>query len=327
MLRTFINHRRCPLCIVLGVFLLLGIHSSVYAEAPLSEIKEVPGYYRMMLGQFEITALYDGYVGVDRNILHNAPEIEIRSLLSRMFVTGTQMEAPVNAYLINTGSKLVLVDAGAAKVFGPTLGNVPKNLRASGYEPSQVDAVLITHLHGDHMGGLLDDKGKPVFTNATIYVSKAESDYYLSPAIAEKAPVALQHYFKMARDIAAPFVAVGKWKTFEDGNLSIPGIKAIAIPGHTTGHTAYEIRSGDRALLIWGDLVHSMPVQFSNPDVSVEFDTDQKQAIATRKELFKRAAGKTMVAGMHLPFPGIGMVQTDGNNKYLWVPIEFFKAR
>ena len=288
---------------------------------------QAPGYYRMMLGQFEITALYDGYIGLDRKLLHNAPETEIRSLLSRMFITSTQTETAVNAYLINTGSKLVLVDAGAAKVFGPTLGNVLKNLRASGYDPSQVDAILITHLHGDHMGGLLDDTGKPAFIKATIYVFKAENNFYLSPAIAEKAPADMQPYFKMARDIAAPYIALGKWKTFEDGNLPIPGIKAIAIPGHTPGHTAFEVSSGDLTLLIWGDLVHSMAVQFSNPDVSIDFDTDQKQAVATRKELFKSVAGRTLVAGMHLPFPGIGRVQADGYNRYFWVPIQFFQLR
>ena len=326
MTRSLLSHGRRLLCALSCVLLLLGVLSAVHAEAPMAKT-QAPGYYRMMLGQFEITALYDGYTGLDRKLLHNAPETEIRSLLSRMFITSTQMETAVNAYLINTGSKLVLVDAGAARVFGPTLGNVLKNLRASGYDPSQVDAILITHLHGDHMGGLLDDTGKPAFIKATIYVSKAENNFYLSPAIAEKAPTDMQPYFKMARDIAAPYIALGKWKTFEDGNLPIPGIKAIAIPGHTPGHTAFEVSSGDLTLLIWGDLVHSMAVQFSNPDVSIDFDTDQKQAVATRKELFKSVAGRTLVAGMHLPFPGIGRVQADGDNRYFWVPIQFFQLR
>ena len=326
MTRSLLSHGRRLLCALSCVLLLLGVLSAVHAEAPMAKT-QAPGYYRMMLSQFEITALYDGYTGLDRKLLHNAPETEIRSLLSRMFITSTQMETAVNAYLINTGSKLVLVDAGAARVFGPTLGNVLKNLRASGYDPSQVDAILITHLHGDHMGGLLDDTGKPAFIKATIYVSKAENDFYLSPAIAEKAPADMQPYFKMARDIAAPYIALGKWKTFEDSNLPIPGIKAIAIPGHTPGHTAFEVSSGDLTLLIWGDLVHSMAVQFSNPDVSIDFDTDQKQAVATRKELFKSVAGRTLVAGMHLPFPGIGRVQADGYNRYFWVPIQFFQLR
>ena len=169
MTRSLLSHGRRLLCALSCVLLLLGVLSAVHAEAPMAKT-QAPGYYRMMLSQFEITALYDGYTGLDRKLLHNAPETEIRSLLSRMFITSTQMETAVNAYLINTGSKLVLVDAGAARVFGPTLGNVLKNLRASGYDPSQVDAILITHLHGDHMGGLLDDTGKPAFIKAGLPV-------------------------------------------------------------------------------------------------------------------------------------------------------------
>jgi glyoxylase-like metal-dependent hydrolase (beta-lactamase superfamily II) len=228
--------------------------------------------------------------------------------------------------VINTGSRLVLVDAGRAMAFGPTPGNALKNLNASGYDPSQVDIILITHLHGDHIGGFLDETGKPVFTNATIYVSKVECDFFLSAAVAEKAPVAMQRYFKMARDIAAPYMALGKWIIYEDGNLPVLGIKAIAIPGHTPGHTAYEISSESQTLLIWGDLVHTMAVQFPNPDVSIDFDKDQQQAIATRNALFKKVVGKSLVAGMHLPFPGIGKVQAFGDNRYIWVPVEFFQG-
>ncbi len=320
----FLNRRL--LCTWSCVFLLLGFFSIVHAEAPMAGT-QASGYYRMMLGQFEITALHDSNVFLDTKLLKNAPETEIQRLLARMYITGPKMDTSTNAYVINTGSELVLVDAGRAMAFGPTPGNVMKNLKASGYDPSQVDVVLITHLHGDHIGGLLDETGKPAFTNATIYVSKAECDFFLSSAVAEKAPAAMQRYFKMARDIAAPYIALGKWKTFEEGKLPVPGIKAIAMPGHTPGHTAFEVLSGSQTLLIWGDLVHNMAVQFPNPDVSIEFDTDQKQAIATRKALFKNVVGRNLVAGMHLPFPGIGKVQTDGDNRYIWVPVEFFQVR
>jgi glyoxylase-like metal-dependent hydrolase (beta-lactamase superfamily II) len=326
MKRPCLSHSSRLLCTLSCVILLLCFFSMVHAEAPMAGT-QAPGYYRMMLGQFEITALYDSNVFLDRKLLKNAPETEIQSLLARMFITGAKMETATNAYVINTGSKLVLVDAGRAMALGPTLGNALKNLKASGYDPSQIDAVLITHLHGDHIGGLLDESGKPAFTNATIYVSKAECDFFLSMAIAEKAPAAMQRYFKMARDIAAPYMALGKWITFEDGKLPVLGIKAIAIPGHTPGHTAFEVSSGSQTLLIWGDLFHSMAVQFSNPDVSIEFDTDQKQAIATRNAILKNVAGRSLVAGMHLPFPGIGKVQTDGDKRYIWVPIEFFQVR
>ncbi|HLA34360.1 MAG TPA: MBL fold metallo-hydrolase, partial [Rhodocyclaceae bacterium] len=137
------------------------------AEAGAPQLKtQVPGYYRQMVGAAEITALFDGTIDLDAKLLKNASPAEIQRLLARMFAAAPKLQTGVNAFLINTGSRLVLVDTGAAKLFGPTLGQVAANLKASGYEPSQVDAVLITHLHGDHMGGLIDGEGKPSFPNA-----------------------------------------------------------------------------------------------------------------------------------------------------------------
>jgi glyoxylase-like metal-dependent hydrolase (beta-lactamase superfamily II) len=327
MSRSLLFHSRYILYTLSRLFLVLGILTAAHAEAPMAKTP-APGYYRTMLGQFEITALYDGYTGLEwKKLLRNAPEKEIQDLLSRMFIVGDKTETAVNAYLINTGSKLVLVDTGSGKLLGPTLGNALKNLRASGYEPSQVDAILLTHLNGDHIGGLVDDAGKPVYTNATIYISKVENDFCLSPAAAEKAPAALQPFLKKAREIVTPYIASGKWKTFEDSMLPIPGIKAIAIPGHTPGHTGFEVSSDGLKLFIWGDLVHSMSVQFTNPGVSIVFDINEKQAIATREAVFKSVADGTLVAGSHLPFPGIGKVHADGNNRYSWVPIAFFQLR
>jgi len=289
---------------------------------------QAPGYYRMMLGQYEVTALCDGFIDLDVKMLTNASEKEIQTLLSRMFVGSPKMPVAVNAYLINTGSKLILVDAGAAKVFVPTLGSVIQNLKAAGYDPAQIDAVMISHMHGDHVGGLLDGSGKPAFSNAVVYVSKGENDFWLSPAVAEKAPAEYKKYFKMARDLAAPYIALGKWKTFGDGEMPVPDVKAVLIPGHTPGHTAYEVSDGKESLLITGDMVHSLAVQFPRPDVAFEYDTDKKQAVSVRQALFKSAAErKVLVAGMHLPFPGIGRIRSDGNNAYTWVPVEYSPIR
>jgi glyoxylase-like metal-dependent hydrolase (beta-lactamase superfamily II) len=310
-----------------SALLLFCFFSSAQAEAPMVKT-QVPGYYRMMLGQFEVTALYDGFVEMDAKLLINASEQEIQALLSRMFVGGPKMSAATNAYLINTGSKLVLVDTGAGKVFGPTLGSVIQNLKAAGYDPAQIDAVMISHMHGDHVGGLLDESGKPAFSNAVVYVSKRENDFWLSPAIAEKAPAEYKKYFKMARDLAAPYIALGKWKTFGDGEMPVPGVKAVLIPGHTPGHTAYEVSDGKEALLITGDMVHSLAVQFPRPDVAFEYDTDKGQAVSVRLALFKSAAErKVLVAGMHLPFPGIGRIRANGRNAYAWLPVEFSPIR
>jgi glyoxylase-like metal-dependent hydrolase (beta-lactamase superfamily II) len=292
------------------------------AEAPLAKA-QAPGYYRLMLGDFEITALYDGVIDLDTKLLHNTNPKEVQALLARMFVQGPKVQTAVNAYLINTGSKLMLVDAGAAGLFGPTLGNVITNLKASGYDPDQVDAVLITHLHGDHMNGLLTADGKPAFPKAEVWSAQADNDFWLSEEVAAKAPKDFQPFFKMARDAAAPYRQTAKWKTFEKDREILPGVSSVAAYGHTPGHSGYLLQSGGQRLLIWGDLVHNHAVQFARPHVAIEFDTDKKLAVAARKKLFARAAKeKLLVGSMHLPFPGIGHVRAEGKG-YAWVPVEF----
>ena len=308
---------------LLGAAALMGLAPLAQAAAPKVEA-QVPGYYRTELGQFEITALYDGAIEIDSKLLKSIGAADLQRLLSRMFVGNPKMQTAVNAYLINTGTHLVLVDTGAAKLFGPSLGHVLHNLKAAGYEPAQVDAVIITHLHGDHMGGLNDASGQPVFANARIFVAQADSDFWLSQKIADDAPSEAQPYFKMARDSAAPYLANGRWTTFADDSVLVPGIRAVKASGHTPGHTAYAIESEGQQLLIWGDLVHAHAVQFAKPGVSIEYDTDPKQAVASRRRIMKAMAeSQSLVAGMHLPFPGIGHVRADGKGAYRWVPIEF----
>ena len=313
----------CVICMLVSLLLLFGPMFILYAEAPMVKT-QAPGYYRMMLGQFEITALVDGFIDLDTQLMNNVSETRIKSLLDLNFSSSPKMKTAVNVYLINTGSKLILVDAGAGRMFGPMLGNVMRNIKAARYDPAQVDAVLITHMHGDHVGGLLDAENRPAFSKAFVYVSKAESDFWLSAAEAAKAPAEMNELFDMARDAADPYIALGRWKTFENGDLPISGIKAVPIPGHTAGHCAFEVRSGSDVFLIIGDLVHSMAIQFALPEAAISFDQDQKQAISVRQDLFRRAAdSRVLIGGMHIPFPGIGHIRFEGEKGYAWVPIEF----
>lgn len=292
------------------------------AEAPQQKT-QVPGYYRLMLGNFEVTALYDGAIDLDEKLLKNIQKRDLQRLLARQFLQGPTVQTAVNAYLVNTGSKLVLVDAGAAKLFGPGLGNIVDNLKAAGYTPEQVDVVLITHLHGDHINGLVTPDGKAVFSNAEVWSTKADNDFWLSEAIAAQAPKDFQPFFKMSRDAAAPYLASGKWKTFAGDRELLPGVTSVDTHGHTPGHVSYRFTSGERSLLILGDLVHNHAVQFARPEVAFEFDNDPKQAVVARKKVFFQAAqDRQMVAGMHLPFPGIGHVRKEQKG-YAWVPGEF----
>ena len=169
------------------------------AAAPMQKT-QAPGYYRMMVGQYEVTALCDGMVELDAGLLKNISETDIHDLLARALVDNPhKIPAPANAYLINMGSKLVLVDAGGGKTF-PGLGHLGENLAAAGYKPEQVDAVLITHLHPDHVGGLLSAEGKPAFPNAVVYLAKAENDCWLGE-VEPKVPEMYKEHLAQARKL------------------------------------------------------------------------------------------------------------------------------
>lgn len=306
----------------------MALPLSLQAAPVAKQQTQVPGFYRMALGDFEVTALYDGYVDLDSSILKGASAEDIQSLLARMFVESSKgMQTAVNAYLINTGSNLVLVDSGAAQCFGPTLGVVQNNLQAAGYRLDQVDTVLLTHLHPDHACGLLTPEGKPAFANATVHVPQAEADFWLSDEVASKAPKAMQGMFSMAKSAVAPYAATERLKPYAADSRLIPGVTLVPSNGHTPGHTSYLFSSKGQSLLVWGDIVHSHAVQFAKPEVVIEFDVDSPKALETRKKIFADAArDKLWVAGAHMPFPGIGHVRSEGAG-YAWVPSEFGPIR
>ncbi|HMA65305.1 MAG: MBL fold metallo-hydrolase [Fibrobacterota bacterium] len=306
-------------------FLLFGNTFGACAEN-LKPKAQVPGYYRVSLGQFQITALHDGNASLEGELFLGISEAEKEELLSRMFITGG-ITSSVNAYLINTGSKLVLVDAGGGNVYGSSMGHLAKNLREAGYRPHQIDAIVITHAHPDHIGGLLDTNDKPVFPRAKVYISVPESAFWLSEENEANAPETMKSLFALVQKIAAIYSTTDKWKTFYDGDTPIPcipGIRAILTPGHSAGMAAFEVTSDNQKLLIWGDIVHASAIQMPKPFVSFAYDLDYGAAIATRLSQFEIvAAEKTFVAGSHLAFPGLGHVRKDGQQTYSWVPVDF----
>lgn len=313
---------------LLGAALVLSAAVPAWAEPPAQRADQVGGWHRFKLGGFEVTALYDGYIDLPPKVMLNISAKTTEELLRRMFVDyGKGIQTAVNAYLVHTGTRLVLVDAGTAKAFGPTLGFIPDNIRAAGYDPAQVDTVLLTHLHPDHAAGLLGADGKPAFPNAEIRVAKAEADFWLDEAIAARMPEANRVFFKMARDAVAPYKAAGKFRTLS-GQVGLPaGIAAVDTHGHTPGHTSFLLTSQGQSLLVLGDLVHNHAVQFAHPEVAFEYDSDKAQAVKTRKAVFADAAKQRLwVAGAHLPFPGIGHIRAEGK-AFAWVPLEYSPLR
>jgi glyoxylase-like metal-dependent hydrolase (beta-lactamase superfamily II) len=276
----------------------------------------------MMLGDFEITALSDGThpFPIDTVMTHIAPERIAVDLAAAELAQPVQ--GSINAFLINTGGKLILVDAGAGLLYGDCCGRLLTNLRAAGYQPEQVDEVLLTHLHKDHAGGILA-QGKAAFPNAVLRLSQAEADYWLTPASKAAAPDFLSTFFDAAIAAVAPYRAAGRWMPFRDFGPLEPGIEALPAPGHTPGHAIYLVQSQGRKLLLWGDIVHVSALQFPDPEASVKYDSSEADAQATRKRLLERAAREHMLVGAaHIAFPGLGHVRARGD-AWEWLPLNY----
>ncbi|MBB3639341.1 MBL fold metallo-hydrolase [Variovorax atrisoli] len=306
---------------------LLMLSFSPMAQAAAPQVKtQAPGFYRMMLGDFEVTALFDGTLDLEpKKLLTNTTQEQVGKLLDRGFEKDA-VPTSVNGYLINTGSKLVLVDTGAGGLFGPTLGNLQANLKAAGYQPEQVDDVLLTHMHGDHVGGLVQD-GKLVFPNATIHAGQEDADFWLKKANLEKASAEMKGFFQGAMASLNPYVEAGKFKGMKGGTELAPGIKAVPAHGHTPGHNIYVVESKGQKLVVWGDLMHVAAVQFAQPQVTISFDVDSKPAAVERKKAYADAAkGRYLVGSAHLPFPGLGHVRAEGKG-YVWVPVDYQQVR
>ncbi|WP_095055264.1 MBL fold metallo-hydrolase [Pseudomonas sp. Irchel s3b2] len=309
-----------------GSLMALGLTfaaSQVQAAPPSQVQTQVPGYQRLAVGEYEVTALFDGYSDLGPTLLKGLSQKDIRAMLERKFIFTQGMPTAFNAFLINTGKNLVLVDAGAGACFGETAGWLPDNIRAAGYQPEQVDTVLLTHMHVDHVCGLINAKGEPEFANATVYAAKLEADYWLSQANLDKAPKDARSYFEIARKSVAPYVAADRFRTFTPEQSLVPGVIPVSLPGHTPGSSGYTFSSNGQSILFMGDLVHSFAVQFQHPEVSIGFDVQGKQAVETREKLFKQVAhDRTWVAGAHLPFPGIGHI-SNREKAFAWVPLEY----
>lgn len=257
--------------------------------------------------------------------------LEIRWFLQKLEMIGTrdnlslertypdgQIKSTVNAFLINTGSKLVLIDTGNGKMGSPTMGKVINNLRAAGYQPEEIDEIYLTHMHGDHVGGLLLEKER-IFKNAIVYANKQEADYWLDDGNQSAAPDTVKRSFQAVKETITPYITAGKFKTFE-GNIELtPGIRAKTLFGHTPGHTAYIIESKGDTVFLGGDMIHVAAVQFEDPSITIAYDSDKEEAAKVRQEiLIQVMKNNWLIGGAHIAFPGIGHVEAnDGEYRFI----------
>jgi glyoxylase-like metal-dependent hydrolase (beta-lactamase superfamily II) len=276
-------------------------------------VAQVPGVYRKRIGDMVVTALNDGILNASYDYLVGIAAAEAEAVMTAAFRPGNPV-ITINAFAIHHAGKVILIDTGSGPNFGESAGHVPEALNAAGISPDTVDAVVMTHLHPDHTGGLATADGRAVFPNAELIVHEAEAKFWLET---ENPPEAMKGYFEGAKAALAPYKA--RTRLFTGGEV-LPGLEAMPLPGHTPGHTGYVLHSGAESLLIWGDIVHLPALQTARPEVGLAFDVDPDQARAQRAKMFGRVASdKMLVAGPHMDFPTLAHLVRAGE-AYRFIP-------
>jgi len=274
-----------------------------------------PGFRRMKVGDAEVIALNDGVARrpLGEEFVRNAPLAEVRSLLASQGLPTDYIDVPFSAFLVVNAGRRILMDAGFADNGGPTTGRLLGNLAAAGFKPEDIDTVLISHFHGDHIQGLRRKDGSLVYPNAKVMVPEPEHAFWMDDATMNARPEAQRGGFMVARRVFAQMPA-DKLVRFVPGSEVAPGIRSVAAFGHTPGHTLFELQSAGQSFVYVGDLTNVPALFARNPDWAVTFDMDAEAARKTRREVFQRiVSSNAMVGGFHFPFPAFGRMAVQGN--------------
>jgi len=306
---------------------LTPVVSPVQAAAPAAG-KQAPSFYRYKVGQFECTSVSDGartFPMPDGFVRNVSKEQALAAAEAAYFPKG-MVTLPFNPQVINTGSKLVLIDTGWGPGVGPTVGLLPANLAAAGIDPKAIDIVVLSHLHPDHINAVRAADGAPAFPNAEIKAPAVDWAFWMSDDNMNKAAAnpTMKGYFDNVRRVLSPFA--NRVTRYEWGKEVAPGITALDTRGHTPGHTSFAVASGNARVLISSDVTNIPELFLKNPDWHVMFDVDPQQAAITRRKFYDMAAAeKALVVGFHFPFPALGRVEKDGTGYRLvpaaWSPV------
>jgi glyoxylase-like metal-dependent hydrolase (beta-lactamase superfamily II) len=273
--------------------------------------QQIAGVYHRKIGDILVTAISDGYLDGTVDVMRNVDHDTARQILKEAFRPARRTS--VNTFLIHSGGRTAIVDTGSGNYLQPTAGFVQRNLAGAGIDPKSIDTVLLTHMHPDHSAGLTDmSNGQLLFPNAELVMHENEQTYWFDDGEMSKVDErARQLYFQAGREQVEPYRK--RVRLFREGEV-FPGVTAVPSLGHTPGHTAYLIASGNEQLMIWGDTVHVPEVQTAFPEAGMAFDTDLAAAAASRKRMFDRVSTDgILIAGMHLHFPAFSRLARRGD--------------
>lgn len=307
-----------------AAYAAFGLDKSMAVSAPAPDRQSADpkqGFHRYKIGEAECTALYDGIweKAHDAALFKNASLSDTKQALAAAGLTTDFLPVPITALVVKVNNKLVLCDAGgggqvaaedpnSVVVSGKLLGN----MRAAGIDPAEIETILISHFHPDHIFGLMDAKtNKCVFPNAEIIVPGTEYRWWVDSALSTRLPDAWQPVAKRIQAV------LPKWKNvlqMHDDDEVVPGIRFVSAPGHTAGHTAFQLSSGMAQLLISGDAIYVPALVAAHPGWQGTYDQDSEKAVETRRNLLERViADNMLICGAHFPWPGVGRVAKEGN--------------
>ncbi|KJC50202.1 beta-lactamase [Bradyrhizobium sp. LTSP849] len=294
----------------LGASTMLG--SSALARAPKLGT-QTPYWHRFIVGDAEVTIVSDGPLplGDPTGTFTGVSKEEVKKMLADNFLSPDNVVLEQNSPIVNTGDKLILFDTGmgASKMFGATTGRQQKSMAEAGVKPEDIDAVVCSHAHIDHIGGIVDANDKPLFPNAQIYIAQSDFDFWTDEG---KLGSAVKDFVVHARKNLMP--VRDRIVFYKDGQEFLPGVQAIAAPGHTVGHTIFMISSAGKSFAFLGDLSHHPVLLLERPRMEFSYDTDPKQAAESRVKLLTMlAANKTPVMSYHFAWPGYGHVAKAGD--------------